>query len=333
MSFTRFGSLPLELRQYIWHEALQEEADARLVFVHRPTMRVMPHTTTVSRVMNANRESREYAKAHFYDVTLDVWTLNLDYQLDTEVAEFEQWPPSKDFTGGHPALEVAMGVHGAHQKAHFMVHFLLLHLASKLEDQVSSQLRAPLPKRDGPMDSSRRGTIYVSSKHDRFALSKITLTTKAPWRYRKVDMCERAFLRNYLCRDLDRFSRERASFNPKASYQAGGDPDDDFWSRHMAGRLPGSVVRRIQRIVFLNQGHTEFVNDHACGQEIGFPVRDWKLGTFKGASEFATMIMHTIPSRLDVGNLGLIEWEKVRVGRTFADFTCMCSKLGGQSRE
>ncbi|KAK7981161.1 hypothetical protein PG989_013618 [Apiospora arundinis] len=337
MSFTRFGSLPPEIRQMIWHQALHEEVDARLIFVHRPTMRVMPHTTTANRVMNANQEARDCG-LEFYDVKLDVWTLSVDVQPAAEFAEFEKWPPSKDFTRGHPALDVARGMHGALKRAILMQNFLLFHLASKLEHQVAKLLKAPLPKRDDPANSTRRrGTLYLSSKYDRFALAKMTLTTQSPWGWRSMEMCERAFLRNYLCRDLDHFTRERARLSPRYIYQAGGNPEDDFLSHHMAGRIPNDVVRRIQRLVYLSDGTRSSAEvtsgTHNCGNIVNYSTREWKLGAFKGASEFYTAYMVTIPSQLDVGNINLIEWEKISEGSGALRFSCKCRQNKGQSRE
>ncbi|KAK8026182.1 hypothetical protein PG990_004005 [Apiospora arundinis] len=300
MSFTRFGSLPLEIRQYIWHQALQEEVDSRLIFVHRRTMRVMPHTTTVSHVMNANREARHYATKYIYDVQLDVWTLSVDFNAAAEIAEFEQSSKSSYFTEGHPAMDVAIGRHGASMRAKFMFGLLDTHLRPKLCQQVTNQARATLPKRDDPNNPTRRrGTIHLSSQYDRFALTGDSGTNQAPWGVFVVDMCERAFLRDYLCRDLDRFARERARLDPEYLYRAGGDPQDEFLSRHMAARLPASVLQRIRRLVYVNHHsyfRTNIFDPHVCGREVGQDTRAWRLGTFKGVSDFYTASMRTVPT-------------------------------------
>ncbi|KAK8026183.1 hypothetical protein PG990_004006 [Apiospora arundinis] len=70
-AFPLFKSLPPELRCKVWEEALREEVEARTVIVHRVTMRVMPHPSTRSMIMNVNQESRHYAMNIFFDVHLD----------------------------------------------------------------------------------------------------------------------------------------------------------------------------------------------------------------------------------------------------------------------
>ncbi|KAK8094969.1 hypothetical protein PG997_001654 [Apiospora hydei] len=88
-SFTCFKLLPPELRQMIWREALLEEVESRLVIVYRVSMRVMPHPSLAMNVMNANRESRNYAQNQFYDVKLDVHTLVApDLDMGTELAAY-----------------------------------------------------------------------------------------------------------------------------------------------------------------------------------------------------------------------------------------------------
>lgn len=59
----------------VWEHALRKEAESRLVIIHRPAMKVMPHPSLKVTVMNANQESRNYAQQHFYKVKLDVRTL------------------------------------------------------------------------------------------------------------------------------------------------------------------------------------------------------------------------------------------------------------------
>ncbi|KAK7911636.1 hypothetical protein PG985_014117 [Apiospora marii] len=72
-TFPKFSSLAPELRHMIWDMALENEADNRIVLVHRLTLRVLPSKSLISPIMAVDKESRERALTH-YNVKLSIST-------------------------------------------------------------------------------------------------------------------------------------------------------------------------------------------------------------------------------------------------------------------
>ncbi|KAK8063787.1 hypothetical protein PG996_008439 [Apiospora saccharicola] len=70
-TFPQFTRLAPELRQMIWDSALENEAENRIVLVHRASLRVVPSKCLISPLKSANKESRERALKH-YNVKMDI---------------------------------------------------------------------------------------------------------------------------------------------------------------------------------------------------------------------------------------------------------------------
>ncbi|KAK8129090.1 hypothetical protein PG984_010198 [Apiospora sp. TS-2023a] len=74
MSFHKFPSLPPEIRAYIWVDAIHQEAEGRLFFLHRRSLRILPTKNNISPFFRVNVEARQMAKS-FYSVCLSVSVL------------------------------------------------------------------------------------------------------------------------------------------------------------------------------------------------------------------------------------------------------------------
>ncbi|KAK8087421.1 hypothetical protein PG994_002395 [Apiospora phragmitis] len=127
-------------------------------------------------------------------------------------------------------------------------------------------------------------------------------------------MCERAFLRNYICHGMNGAYGNRARFHPdwRLGYDGPGNANAEFWSRHMAARIPNSVAQKIRRVVNLHAGlepRADGTEGHTCGYS-SFRVKAWKPTIFKGAQELYTAKMVTIPSGTELRPVGLVEWKK-----------------------
>ncbi|KAK7993838.1 hypothetical protein PG989_007219 [Apiospora arundinis] len=89
-TFTLFPRLAPELRDMIWKEALDEEADGRIVPVHRNRMlfRIMPFRCLISPLLSTNQESRKLALLR-YNYKLDVVSVSSSDDITSEeVQEF-----------------------------------------------------------------------------------------------------------------------------------------------------------------------------------------------------------------------------------------------------
>lgn len=286
-----FDRLPPELRQMIWQIALEEETESRTIIVHRPTMRVLPHKTARNLVMNVNQESRSYALRLFYDFQVDIRTLEVDFSLidDMVLYGYDQ-----------DSLGAFRGIGG----------------------DVLELLRAPAGT------SQPKGTIFLHSQRDRFALASTNKDTDILWRILRVDMCQRAFIPNYIisdiCMALDANPRHKSRnfvLNP-AKF------GNDFFSRYMGGKLPNKAVKRIRRVVHL---HAEPLT-HTCGTAAKLRARDWKLGTFKGAQQLCTTRLDYIASPTDLGMRNLLEWSKTKAdGHVSFGCTCQNAKAQGDT--
>lgn len=273
-----------------------------MVIVHRKTMRVMPHKSTTTQVMKINQESRAYAQRYFYDIKLDVWTLAVDYDYATELHKYES---TQD---GRKQRE-ALSPNDAADEAMFTADFWLYHLRYKLHHSLVEKLEIRAKDMEGRTDTKRKGAIYLSSKHDRFALTKKSFAGRGPWGHWLVDMCERAFLRDHIGVSMNQALATRNRLNPHWPYPyiGSGDMGSEFLARHMSGRLLPSVLKKIRQVVYLREYGTEL---HDCGTDY-MSTQDWKVGTcFKGAETFYTAKMITIPSTAELQPQHLFEWKK-----------------------
>ncbi|KAK7963875.1 hypothetical protein PG988_010849 [Apiospora saccharicola] len=71
-TFDPFTRLVPELQLMVWKEALNNEAQARVVLVHRDSLRVIPSKRLMSQLMQVNHQARDLA-LRYYDIKLDVF--------------------------------------------------------------------------------------------------------------------------------------------------------------------------------------------------------------------------------------------------------------------
>lgn len=329
-SFHCFERLAPEMRQMIWDLALREETESRLVIVHRPTMRVMPHPSLKMTVMNACPESREYAKKHFHKVKLEVRTLvPAVLSIPYEIAAFASTPAAQrlDFVG-KGFMNMYSGRYGQRKQVEFRYDFWRRHLLPKLHGHVTKLLQTPGPHMSAVAGDARsgicKGTIYLSPEHDRFALD----------RNASGSVCERAFLHDQLCLDyapvLEQYERlVLARQHPRHSTR--WHPDAEFHARHIADKLPESAMQTIRRVVSLHTGPgAGDTQRHVCEQH-RLHDREWKLRSFGGAQQLHTARMYAVPADSGQGYQNLVEWKRVEGANGSVTFKCMCSNRHEES--
>lgn len=321
----------------VWDEALREEIDSRLILVHRTTMRVVPHEGTQSLVMTVNRESRYYARLMYYDVKLDIWSVDVHFDVESEVYAYDSKPAGQYWTAGLLPMGVYRGLYGELRRAQFTASLWRNQIKPSIHSSIRRLLNTRSTQKLKEEEGSRQeGCIFVSSQHDRFALARTTRTSDdTSWRDWSVDMCVRAFMRDYVCSDMRQAFRDCARLMPRA-HKNMDDVNEDaspvdyleqFQATHMAERLPRAVQRRIRHVVNLGAhprlqtaGHVQ----HVCGPSRFYP-RDWKLGTFTGARYLYTGYMLTISSSKDLlGPNRLVEWAKNEGENGRPSFSCVC---------
>ncbi|KAK8038596.1 hypothetical protein PG993_007007 [Apiospora rasikravindrae] len=339
-SFNCFQQLFPELRQMIWHEALNEEVESRMIIVHRSSMRVMPHKSTQSIVMNATRESRYYAKRLFFDVHLKVRNIHVNYDIAAEIMEYGNNVYGWRTGGGRKTLEMVRGEHGEPLRAWFASGFWRDHVLPKMGAYVTKLLdTAPqhMDRLGYGRSGKLTGTIFLSSRRDRFALTSTNKSVGMPWDLVNVEICTRAILRDQMYKGYCQAVEDsmRLNFN-RANYDSGR-PDNwknEFWSRHMAGRLPPDVVRRIRRVVHLHSSTLEMGSwPHTCGEDSALHDGDWKLGSFTSAKELYTARLPVILNTADLGARNLLEWDKTAREDGTMSFTCMCNSGEGDEED
>ncbi|KAK8076995.1 hypothetical protein PG996_003165 [Apiospora saccharicola] len=289
-----FSSLPPELRQMIWKEALEEEVDSRIIVVHRSTMRVLPHPSSWNRVMHVNQESRAYALRLFYDFKVELRPFEVDFSLIDEMALYgEAENIFRDRNIMKPYRAVG--------------------------SDVLKQLRRPIRRSIEPT-----GTIYMHSQRDRFALASTKKDMEMPWRIMRIDMIERAFVPDGVISDLCTGMDADRSRDYNVNLSRIG--SSNFFSTRMGGKLPGKAVKRIRRVVHLHAGNQR---EHTCGTNDKLCARNWKLGTFKGAQELSTARLDYIDCPTDLGVRKLLGWSKTEAnGRV--SFACTCQNGDAQ---
>ncbi|KAK7947815.1 uncharacterized protein PG986_008701 [Apiospora aurea] len=330
-SFPCFERLPLELRQMIWHEALNQEVDSRMIIVHRNSMRVMPHPSNKSVVMNTTRASRRYATKLFFDVHLKVRNLHVDYDAAAEIMKYGDTIYGWRAAGGRDALEVARGHHGEPKRARFAHRFWRDHVLPKIGNDVDKLLQTAPNKMDrvGYGRSGRvTGTIFLSSKRDRFALTSTKKCRDMPWDLVHIEICARAIIRDQIYHGYSQVLQDNNGLNfnsPNYTVPRPENWESEFVSRNMTGLLPKKIVRRIRWVVHLRTIPQETSRAHTCGASSHLGARDWKLGSFKNAQELYTADLTVILSSDDLGARNVLKWKKnVREGGSLS-FTCMCS--------
>ncbi|KAK7917555.1 hypothetical protein PG985_011163 [Apiospora marii] len=58
MAFVRFTKLSPEVREMVWIEAVQNESDGRIFFIHMESLCVMPTRNNISSFLGVNPESQ-----------------------------------------------------------------------------------------------------------------------------------------------------------------------------------------------------------------------------------------------------------------------------------
>ncbi|KAK8094970.1 hypothetical protein PG997_001655 [Apiospora hydei] len=206
----------------------------------------------------------------------------------------------------------------------------------KLRSHVSQLLRTPghamQQVAKDRMTGFLRGTVFLSSAHDHVTLSRTTgtLSERGTTNYWHLDMCERAFLREEVCRDFVQVLRSYAKYMERRPFPEENqvpDPDGELLAGHITVRLPQAVIQQVQRIVHLPEAkrcETGDILGHVCG-EAPFDDQDWRRRTFKGAREIYTDQMFSIPAEYGQGPKKLIEWERVEHQDGRVTFKCLCN--------
>lgn len=333
MSFTKFPELAPELRLKIWDAALRQEIEDRLIIVHCHTMRVIPHTSTRSQVMRVNQESRHHARTFYYDVKLKVWTADVSVMnIPTEIVEFGKTSLGWSYHGDTHPRSINKGLLGGHKRLPIAADMWLHQLRRELQISVNRMLDTPF-RRPGQGRPRRQGWVFVSSQHDRFALAGPTHTDNPSWDDHAIDLCEKAFLRDYICGPTREVMQESTS-PPSTSAPQDYGVADYFQARHMADPLTQPVQMRIRHVVYLRDQYrlaTSGAIRHVCGPSTPtLNAGNWDLDAFKGARFLYTGYMDTIPSSKNLlGPNKLVEWKKSEMDTGRLVFTCLC-KSGGE---
>ncbi|KAK7921567.1 hypothetical protein PG985_009589 [Apiospora marii] len=291
MSFTKFLELAPELRFKIWDEALRQEMEDRLILVHCATMRVIPHPSARSLVMNANHEPRNHARTFYYDVKLKVWTAEVGgLSVPSEIIEFTKTSSGRAYTRDTHPRSAHQGLVAAYLRLPVAVDRWMLQLRHELETSVR-RLLATQSRQSGHRRPRRQGWIFVSSQHDRFALAGTTRTDSPSWNGNSIGLCEKAFLRDYVCGPTREAMQAPMGLPSPSALQCDG-VVNNFQARHMADRLPQPVQTRIRHV---------------------------------GACFLYTGYMDTIPAGKDLlGPNKLVEWKKSGMDNGRLAFTCLC---------
>ncbi|KAK8108200.1 uncharacterized protein PG998_010213 [Apiospora kogelbergensis] len=313
-SFPRFNSFPPEIRHHIWEDALHTEAEDRYILVHRSSLKVIPHKrSTRSAVMVTSREAR-YCALRFYDVKLDVWTVDIDFEYDYEAENFSKvFPPSNDpqlsHLGNDP-MAFWQGRYGKKAREIFATRFWHHFMRDRALEVIESRFRTPAQLDFG---NEQIGCVFLSSQFDKFTLSSYAQspTTAASRRdmYRslELDVCVDALLQR----------EENKVFRRSQDGDQHGIP-------HTTIKIPSRALQKIRCVV-----DTFFCYDlntqHRCGGS-HWNDRQWRLGSFKAADQLYRAALNVIPAkplRFEQSQ-GLAQWKRTKPGSQHK-FICTCS--------
>ncbi|KAK8043236.1 hypothetical protein PG994_013719 [Apiospora phragmitis] len=157
MAFSRFPSLPIEIRVCIWKDALDEEVEGRLFFVHRNSSRIMPTMNNISPLLSVNVEARHVAKS-CYNLCLPV--LRLPGWKPRELMSCKAWLAysSKVRWGAGLGSQDQTWIN----RERYWYHYALTRYGETAEDvlrEVKDEWCLP------------RGCVYFNTTTDRFLLS------------------------------------------------------------------------------------------------------------------------------------------------------------------
>ncbi|KAK6824630.1 hypothetical protein PG987_012124 [Apiospora arundinis] len=273
-TFTRFGSLSPEIRCMIWEEALHDEAGSRYVFVHRTSLKVLPHKpSTRSAIKEATREARDCA-LKFYDIHLDVWTFapSVDYDRDIQLF-LDGMPWLRQLYYQHP-MDMWRGLHGEDKRSQIASIFWQSTFRESMRDLIEHHLKTP-PHQTA--NSQQAGRIFVSSKHDNFVMSSNIVIPQLVREF-SIDLCTLLFLRPH----HDHFFRV-------------DNRDNWYDSQHMTVEIPSKAFQQIRPVV-ATPCSCDPDNPHRCGP---FPwnTKQWKLGTFKRVEQLYRAVFDNAPTR------------------------------------
>lgn len=312
-SFTYLHRLPRELMDQVWDQALLQEVEDRYVLVHRVSMKVLPHkNSTKSAILAVDKERRAYA-LKFYDVRLDVWTFDRSMDYSRELDIYFRYPRGLEAYIQTGLVPIAMykGIYGPIAQRKFIECWWESSLRWHLHESVYNQLKRSPANEPG---SRLAGTVYLSSEFDKFALSD-SIQVSQPTRAWNVDLCVHSFLRKHERRVL------------------GSTRDlDEYTPRHMTVRIPKQAMERICRVV-----NTYFVNGpeppHVCGHAV-MQERQWKLGSFKGATQLYEANMKRIPNdgTSFQASQYLVEWKRTGPNVPLP-FICACGEADAEETE
>ncbi|KAK7960727.1 hypothetical protein PG996_011368 [Apiospora saccharicola] len=163
MAFHKFQKLAPELRQWIWKEAILEEADERIFFVHAETFRILPTENIICHIFGVNWEARQVALKH-YPVKMPIFKLP---SLDWPALTFEEWVVQTAYVqwgrGGPWGRGLEMGRQSWSNVDRYWHHYAMPKLGES-----ANQLIKDTPSNPQSQDS---GCIRLSPVTDRFLLS------------------------------------------------------------------------------------------------------------------------------------------------------------------
>ncbi|KAK8108898.1 hypothetical protein PG984_014699 [Apiospora sp. TS-2023a] len=163
MAFHKFQKLAPELRQWIWKEAILEEADERIFFVHAETFRILPTQNIICDIFRVNWEARQVALKH-YPVEMPIFKLP---SLNGPVLTFEEWVVQTAHVqwgrGGPWGIDSEEGRESWSNMDRYWHHYAMPKLG-----EAANQLIKNTPGNPQTQDS---GCIHLSPVTDRFLLS------------------------------------------------------------------------------------------------------------------------------------------------------------------
>ncbi|KAK7918430.1 hypothetical protein PG985_010304 [Apiospora marii] len=88
MAFISFTKLCPEVREMVWIEAVHNESNGRIFFLHMESLCVMPTRNNISSLLGVNPESRKVALRH-YPVKISIY--KLPQQMNNSCLSFAKW--------------------------------------------------------------------------------------------------------------------------------------------------------------------------------------------------------------------------------------------------
>ncbi|KAK8060965.1 hypothetical protein PG996_010895 [Apiospora saccharicola] len=235
MAFSRFGQLPPEIRNHIWKDFLDEEADGRLFFLHRWTFRILPTQNNISPLFSVSVESRALAKSF--------------YNLCVPVHRLPPWGPArepmscKDWLWHTSKIRWGKGIGSQGQQGwtgreRYWYHYAL----TKAGDSAQGVLRGLTDEMCSP-----RGCVYFNAATDRFVLSYDAYTRDKAELDPQMDVCVYQMTLDRKAKALgsgQRSRKKKKKHSPLHEYEVP--------RRHFSSRLPAEAMGQLRNIVFVD---------------------------------------------------------------------------------